>query len=268
MSADSVEPSPTDAPAGTSDPGVLAAFLRQRRGEGRLRLLLDYDGTLVPIAATPELAVPDEALVALLARLAGSPDLDVALVSGRPRATLEWWFGGLPLSLWADHGYWYRARPGAPWRPALPESHAWMDSLRPILDRFVAETPGARLEPKAASIAWHYRGADPDLGAQQAAALTAVLRGLEPREPVHVLLGKKVIEVRRAGISKALVAELLIREGLAPGRIVAIGDDRTDEELFAALPVGAVTIAVGPDIERAAFRLDDPADVRQLLNAL
>ena len=246
----------------------MAALLKQRRDQGRLRLLLDYDGTLVPIAATPELAVPDDELVALLSRLADARDLDVALVSGRPRATLEWWFGGLPVALWADHGYWYRARPGAAWRPALPESHGWMDALRPILDRFIADTPGARLEPKAASIAWHYRNADPVLGPRQAEALTRVLHEIEAREPVHVLLGKMVVEVRRAGITKALVAELLIREGLAPGGIVAIGDDRTDEELFAALPVGAVTIAVGPDIGRATYRLRDPADVRQLLSGL
>ena len=98
-----------------ADP-VLAEVLAGRR-DGLL--LLDYDGTLVPIARTPELAVPDQELITLLARLAATPGLDLAIVSGRPRATLEWWFGGLPVSLWADHGYWYRPRPGAVWRAAL-----------------------------------------------------------------------------------------------------------------------------------------------------
>ena len=74
--------------------------------------------------------------------------------------------------------------------------------------------------------------------------------------------------MRRAGISKSLVAELLIREGLSPECIVAIGDDRTDEELFAALPEGATTIAVGPDIVHARYRVGGPSEVRQLLSAL
>jgi trehalose 6-phosphate synthase/phosphatase len=252
----------------TTPPQALVDVLRQRRAQGPLRLLLDYDGTLVPIASTPELAVPDGELFALLGRLASSPGLSVALVSGRPRSTLEWWFGGLPVSLWADHGYWYRASTTAPWRPALPESPCWMDALRPVLDRFVAETPGSRLEPKTASIAWHYRNADPDWGPRQAEALVAILKTLEKRESVHVLLGKMVVEVRRRGISKALVAELLISEGLAPGRIVALGDDRTDQELFVKLPDGAVSVAVGPDITHAMFRLRDPAEVRQVLAAL
>ena len=49
---------------------TLAETLRQARGATPLALLLDYDGTLVPIAPTPERAAPDESLVMLIGRLA------------------------------------------------------------------------------------------------------------------------------------------------------------------------------------------------------
>jgi trehalose 6-phosphate synthase/phosphatase len=50
--------------------------------------------------------------------------------------------------------------------------------------------------------------------------------------------------------------------------VVAIGDDRTDEDLFEALPPEAITIRVGPGPTRARFRLDGINAVRALLQAL
>ncbi|MGH9374081.1 MAG: trehalose-phosphatase, partial [Vicinamibacterales bacterium] len=70
----------------------------------RLALLLDYDGTLVPIAPTPELAQPQADLLSLLGALAARPGTCVHLVSGRPSAVLGTWFDSLPLVLWAEHG--------------------------------------------------------------------------------------------------------------------------------------------------------------------
>src|ERR1700682_2740133 len=69
------------------------------RGATKLAILLDYDGTLVPIASTPDLARPDRELLSLIAALAARPNTIVQMVSGRPRDTLEAWFGGLPVDL-------------------------------------------------------------------------------------------------------------------------------------------------------------------------
>ena len=70
-------------------------------------VLLDYDGTLVPIADTPEQAQPDRPLLELIGALAARPRTMVLMVSGRPRDTLEAWFGHLPIELWAEHGVWW-----------------------------------------------------------------------------------------------------------------------------------------------------------------
>src|SRR5688500_8619674 len=79
-------------------------------------LLVDYDGTLVPIARAPELAAPDDDVLALLDALAVRRGLRVEIVSGRAHLDLDTWLGHLPIAIWAEHGFWHRPRPGEPWQ--------------------------------------------------------------------------------------------------------------------------------------------------------
>jgi trehalose 6-phosphate synthase/phosphatase len=80
-----------------------------------------------------------------------------------------------------------------------------------------------------------------------------------------VLPGDKVVEVRPQGIHKGLA----VRDLLGPGdRAVAFGDDRTDEDLFAALPDDALTVRVGRGPSVARWRVPDVAAARELLRAL
>lgn len=80
-----------------------------------LALLLDYDGTLVPFAPTPELAVPDDELLGLLRDLSARPGTETHIVSGRPAETLEQWLGALSIGLHAEHGFSSRAPGGTVW---------------------------------------------------------------------------------------------------------------------------------------------------------
>jgi trehalose 6-phosphate synthase/phosphatase len=249
------------------EPGVITALTDAQRS-GDLRILLDYDGTLVPLARSPELAAPDEELLTLLGELTASPRIDVEIVSGRPRETLESWFEGLPLSIWAEHGFWHRPAPGAPWEAAANVASDWIDRILPILERFTASTPGSLIETKSASLAWHYRGAQREFGARQAHELRMLLGETLSNQPFEVLEGKRVIEVRLRGVTKAAVAHRLRAEALPNTSIVAFGDDRTDEDLFRALPPASLTIAVGPGPTGARFRVNDYRAVRHLLSAL
>jgi trehalose 6-phosphate synthase/phosphatase len=251
-----------------SNPSVFGALLRARRA-GSLCLLLDYDGTLVPLARSPELAAPDNELLVMLEQLATAPGIDLGIVSGRPRETLERWFSALPMTLWAEHGFWHRAaHRGAPWSATASVPPGWMTRVRPILDRFAATTPGSHVEVKTASMAWHYREAPREFGARRAHELRMLLGDVLSNQPLEVLEGKKIIEVRLRGVSKAVVAQR-VAAGLVPGTtIVAIGDDRTDEELFRALPASSISAAVGRPWTSAAYRLDDHRAVRRLLHSL
>jgi len=76
-----------------------------------------------------------------------------------------------------------------------------------------------------------------------------------------------VLEVRQRGINKGVVVADLLEA--APGAaFIALGDDRTDEDLFHALPVGGIGIHVGTGRSAARYRLPDVPAVRALLARL
>jgi trehalose 6-phosphate synthase/phosphatase len=187
--------------------------------------------------------------------------VDVQLVSGRARETLEAWFGALPIGLWAEHGLWHRPRPAAAWELTVQFSPTWMERVRPIVHRMIQRTPGSLVEEKTASFAWHYRMADPDLGERHARELQAAVNEIVGNEPVEILEGSKVVEIRVRGVSKGLVVSRLLDRSL----LVAIGDDRTDEDMFAALPPGGIAMHVGPLPSGATVRVKDWRAVRALL---
>jgi trehalose 6-phosphate synthase/phosphatase len=245
------------------------SLVARLRSAERLLLLLDYDGTLVPFARSPDLAAPDRALHDLLAVLAARPGTRVHVVSGRTREVIERWLGDLPIGLHAEHGYWSRATPGGPWTASADVSLEWMPGVHRILDEATAATPGALIEEKSVSLAWHWRMAEPELGAEHAEALWRRLEHRTAGEPVDLLRGDKVIEVRPHGVSKACVAAQVLGDGHRPSpAILAVGDDLTDDDLFRALPSEAVTVGVGFRTTLARWRLANPRAVRELLTGL
>jgi trehalose 6-phosphate synthase/phosphatase len=252
---------------GRPTPAIITLLSTVRRTKS-VHLLLDYDGTLVPLARSPELAAPDAAVLSLLEELATSPGTTIEIVSGRPREPLAQWFGALPIALSAEHGFWHRRSPGHLWQPASAVDPRWSDRILPILKQFTARTPGSQIELKTASVAWHYRGAQRDFGARQAHELRMWLGDVLSNQPLEVLEGKKVIEVRLRGVSKAAVARRAQAEADDETVVIAFGDDRTDEELFRALSPPSVTIAVGRRHTCAGSSVDDYRTVRRLLRSL
>lgn len=234
----------------------------------KLILLLDYDGTLVRLAPTPDLAQPDAELMALLTALALRPNTVVHVVSGRKRETMDEWLGMLPVGLHAEHGFWTRNTETGQWTPAGQRNPAWRDPALTILQEVTTRTPGSLIEEKSAGLAWHYRMTDQDYGAQQANELRMHLNQVLSNEPVEILNGNKVIEIRPHGMHKGRVVPHILQRGSPDALIVALGDDRTDEDLFRALPDDAITIKVGPGETRARYRIADVAAVRDFLHSL
>jgi trehalose 6-phosphate synthase/phosphatase len=245
---------------------VLPQLIEQLRAAQRLVLLIDYDGTLVPFAQSPELARPDVETLATLRALAARPGTELHIVSGRSRHTLERWLGSLPVHLHAEHGLWSRA-PGQPGQAHELPSSSWREPVLAILRDYAERTPGSLVEEKPVGVAWHYRAADPEYGEVQANELRVHLTEMLSNAPVELLKGDKVIEVRAQGINKGLVVAAAL--AAAPGALVAaFGDDRTDEDMFAVLPPGAISVKVGPGDTRAGLRLSGVAQVHRLLRAL
>ena len=248
---------------------ALGKIVERLRSAERLVLLLDYDGTLVPFAPAPELATPDRELTTLLETLAARPQTAIHIISGRKRETLERWFGRLPVGLHAEHGFWSRGRGQYSWVPIEHAELSWKPGVKRLLESIVHITPGSLIEEKTASIAWHYRMAEPELGARRAEeawrALGDHCRGL----PVEMLRGDKVLEARLAGVHKGIVAERILAHTEPPLPLFfAMGDDDTDEDLFRELPDDAVTVSVGFRPSRAKYRVERPRAARALLEAL
>src|SRR3954447_8394730 len=266
LEASSVPAHSRHAPAGAAAAWqALAARLSEAED---LIALLDYDGTLVPYTATPELARPDRTLRELLAGLAARPRTEVHVVSGRTREALERWLGDLPIALHAEHGFWSRGADGGDWVPAADPGAAWREPALALLQEVTARTPGSLIETKSVALAWHYRMADQDSGPRRANELRLHLGQLLSNQPVEILAGNKVIEIRPYGIHKGRIVPPLSPERLAATTLLALGDDRTDEDLFAALPPPAITIKVGPGATQARFRIDGVPAARALLQSL
>jgi trehalose 6-phosphate synthase/phosphatase len=247
--------------------------LARRFGRARRRtLLLDYDGTLRELAAHPELAAPTPEILDLLTSLAALPDTDVHLVSGRDQASLDRWFGHLPLWLCAEHGVVARG-PGGTWRRLVDVDLTWLPRVDRLLRRAASEVPGTFVERKAFSVAWHYRQAEPEYGAWRANELLMSIEQMLAGVPAEILPGHRVVEVRARGVDKGVYVASVFPNGKERNHVVlAVGDDRTDQAMYAALPAGSVGIHVGASRPSGPVRhhyvLTQPADARALLREL
>ncbi|ANI78875.1 MULTISPECIES: trehalose-phosphatase [Sphingobium] len=222
-------------------------------------LFLDFDGTLAPIADTPDGVVVDTDLLTLLGELRDALGGRLAIVSGRSIATLRD-LGFANFLLAGTHGLEF-AHPGEgveapPRRPAVDDAEA-------AFHAFADGKPGLLVERKSISVGLHFRGA-PQWGAQAG----ELASDLADKLGLALQPGKMLFELRPGGADKgSAVHVLMARAPMAGGRPVFIGDDVTDEEGFAAAAaLGGAGILVGPPrATLAAFSLEQVAAVRHYL---
>jgi trehalose 6-phosphate synthase len=230
-----------------------------------LTLLLDMDGTLIPFAATPEEAVVDGVVVELLQGL--TECAHVAVVSGRTEAMLTDVAARLPAVYFVgEHGAW-RAEQGHGAPVYLPSVE--LDELEAALRALAAGAPGAIIERKRCSVCLHWRQVPP--GAREAlitAAESRVEEWLEVHGDFERLDGVENVEVRHRAVHKGTAVQWM-RARFPGARLLAIGDDVTDEDLFASLGPDDLGVAVGHGRRtRARARVDGVPEVRALLGWL
>lgn len=229
--------------------------------DGHSALFLDFDGTLVDIAASPERVIVEPALVDTLGQLHHRLEGALALVSGRPIEEIDRWIAPLVLPVAGIHGAERRRADGYIERLVTVP----LDAVAELAEQLAALHPGLRVERKGLAVALHYRQA-PEFEAVCLAAMSDAVT----REPsLHLLHGKKVVEVLPNGVSKGHAIEAFLREAPFAGRRpLFIGDDVTDEDGFAAVQrIGGISIKVGEGDSVAAYRLGSAAGVRHWLAA-
>lgn len=238
----------------------LAAFRRER---GRRGVLLDFDGTLSPIVARPELAKMREGARAALGRLVPRFDV-VAIISGRTNDELDGLVAVPGVRLAGMYG--------------MGELDAVPLELGEAVAQIAAQVPGSRVEPKGGSIAVHYRGVD-DPGSAEP-LLRAALEPIAVAAGFEVIPGKRVLELLPRGLAlkEGATRRFVDEEDL--DAVLFAGDDLADLRAFAALDrsrnEGVVTVKVAvrgaesPDqlLDAADLVVDGPAGLVVLLGGL
>ncbi|ORZ31987.1 glycosyltransferase family 20-domain-containing protein [Catenaria anguillulae PL171] len=277
-------------------------------------VLLDYDDTLMATShKLPEFARPTAAIIDTLRALTSLPNTYVYILSGRARQHLSVWFENVPVGLSAEHGVYAKHPPkvhaklvlaqqqqqqktsgaaasdptGASSAPDPDESgwirlgrhvdRSWRDTIRPLFTHYTERTPGSFIEEKEVAMSWHFRNADPEFGAWQAAELQVNLEKILAHLPVSVILGNKTVELRPSAVDKSAVARAILRDlavADGPGAageepfVLCIGDGKTDEPVFALLgerATNAVTVTVGKKQTEAKYFVDNVVEVQALL---
>jgi len=228
-----------------------------------LALLLDIDGTLLDLAPTPrEVWLPPEladTLSRLIMRSAGA----VALVSGRSLNDIDMIFAPALFPAVGGHGAEMRLTPDS---EAVATHAPPMDKdLKRRLAAIAKLAPGILVEDKGYSLALHYR-----LAPQAEQAIyqeVARLRADLPSAPIEVLPGKCVCEIKHSGFTKATgVRELMLHDPFKGRRPLFIGDDVTDESVFAIMPdYNGLSFSVGRRAMGVDGHFDTPAQVREFL---
>ncbi len=248
-----------DAPL---DPALVAALdeLLTRRP---VLLAFDFDGVLAPIVDVPSAARALPGSTGLLADLAAVPGVHVALVSGRALADLHAVTqtpDGSAITLVGSHG----AEHGGAGQTVLTDDEAdRLARLTVRLEQIAADRPGARVEHKPTGVVLHTRRA----GRADAAAATELALAAAEEVSGHVTPGKDVVEVAFVETGKGVALQRL-RAETGVEAVLYAGDDVTDENAFAVLRDGDLSIKVGDGDTRASHRVAGPADVRQVLRHL
>jgi len=233
-----------------------------------LMLALDYDGTLVPIYRRPEQACPDPELLNLLGEL--SQEATVVILTGRDQRNMERWIPAPAITIVASHGAEWRYN--GRWEPLLftQKNQNPLKTLTERLEEVFRETPGVIIESKGASVAFHYRlvnrHSQPDILNRFE---ELVGRWMEDNEAFELLEGKCVKEIRPLGLNKGRALHRVVEMlGLSDAPVLAMGDDRTDEDMFRSLGDQDVSILVGAGDTRAAVCLRDVWEARELLKEI
>jgi trehalose 6-phosphate phosphatase len=244
--------------------GALDGALARVAGVRRLLVALDFDGTAAYLVDDPMTAYPVSDVRDAVRGLSALADTTVAYVSGRPLvdlATLT--AAGERVLLVGSHGAETSFEDQGPLELSGDERRR-LSGLGDALDAVRVRFPAARLEHKPAGMGVHTRGLETHLSRAifEAARVAASAAG-----DYAVREGKEILEFAVRNDTKAdAIRRLRLRTGA--DAVFFAGDDVTDEDGFAALTAGDVSVKVGPGETAAAFRVADPDELGRTVQAL
>jgi trehalose 6-phosphate phosphatase len=226
-------------------------------------VLLDIDGTLLDLMPTPREVWVPPGLAKTLNRLYRRTGGALALVSGRSLNDIDLIFA--PEQFPAVGGHGAEMRLEADSEAVAAHAPPLDKELKRRLAAIARLSPGILLEDKGYSLALHYRLAPHAEKAIYEAV--SLIRADLPDAPIEVLPGKQVCEIKHSGFTKASgVRELMTHPPFKGRKPFFIGDDVTDESVFAIMPdLDGIAFSVGRRAKGVAGHFDSPSDVREFL---
>ncbi len=232
-----------------------------------LFLLLDYDGTLTPIVARPEMAACPPGVKTLLRKLRDSPRALVAIISGRALEDLKAKVAVPGITYVGNHGLEMENPAGIHRKVLSPRRREELGQIRKHLEAKLSSLPGISFEDKGPILTVHHRNAPRGSGRIVQIAVEEAVA--EDSSRWQISTGKKIFEIHpRIEFDKGkTVRELLHRSSGTLPFPVYLGDDRSDEEAFRAVRDEGITIFVGtdPTSSAASYFLRDPSEVLEFL---
>ncbi|MNK90629.1 Trehalose-phosphate synthase [compost metagenome] len=249
------------------DKAKWSAHFKQHITPRKLRLVLDYDGTVVALAKTPARALLLEETKKLLLEM--HERFEIFVLSGRPKEFLDVQFGNMPIFLAAEHGAFFK-NPGSEWETRISSDiESWYPNIKKAMEAYTEKVPLSYLETKKACLVWHYRQSPEDFGEFQARKLYDELRVGMSNAPISVMMGAKIVEAKATECNKGSFLRWLIQNSNDTGySYICLGDDKTDEDMFKVLGDAGASIKIGRDKTEAQFRLASQDEVIPFFRSL
>lgn len=242
-----------------------AQLLADFHSAERRLLVLDYNGTLVPVPADGRTKPPSRRVLDILAMLAENKRNRVAIVTDNRQSLIDDWFKDDAVDLLACSNAAYR-RDGA-WTVFQELSSDWQEEARPILERYVVRTPGSYIDEKQYALIWHFENAVKELGDVRSRELMDDLKSFTGMENLQINEGDRLIEIKNAETYKASMLKAYMGDD-DWGFFLAAGDDESNEAMYGVLPPSAYTIHIGAPLTGARYNMPRHEDLLSLLEEI
>ncbi|ORX50874.1 hypothetical protein DM01DRAFT_324296 [Hesseltinella vesiculosa] len=259
-------------------PALPIRFLKQAFASSKNRVVFfDYGGTLVTHGQAASITELNR-VIPVLTKLTADPHNTVYVISGRTRFEVERDLGGVPNLGLRQNGFYIKSR-GEEWQSLFHQIDlSWKPVVKEIFQYYTERTPGAYIESKESSIVWHYRttttpGPDAQYVAWQAAECqNHIADSVNKNFAVHAVAGRTNIEVLPHDVNKSGIANRVLLD-TQPDFVLAIGDDRSDEDMFAYLNKqnavkNVITCTVGSRSTEAKYYISNVDYVLDLIDTL
>lgn len=238
-------------------------------------LFADYDGTLTPIAESPDKAVLSGRMRDLLDKFSNSNQCSLAIISGRTLDDLKKQIGLKNIFYAGNHGLEIEGPDIKFTVPVPAELRKMIKTIYKEISQSLSCIKGIYIEDKGLTISLHYRSADIKDIPRVLDILSQVTGPYVQGNKIKVSYGKKVYEIKPAvkWDKGEVVSWLYSRQFSAAQKNKAIpvyiGDDLTDEDAFKVVKDKGLTVFVGkPGVSRAKYYLKDVNEVLDFIGRI